>query len=164
MQFIHTENLFAQRHITVHGRHVFADRIDQIVIDLYQDVLPCHGHGTGGIIVPHRRLRSRAFDSTCIGGGKGIDMLAIPLVIAFKGMLTQCTVGGHLQGNIVRPCHFHRLSVPILHGIEHHIRILQVVGDFRRSPQGLPESGQDLFLRGRQGVGFCRSKFSMVNL
>ncbi len=71
----------------MHGRHVLAHRCDQIVVDLNRNILPRHRHSTGGRIVAGCGLGCRRLDSAGVGRSKGVDVLAVALVIAVEGVL-----------------------------------------------------------------------------
>ena len=87
MQLVDAQHLFAQADVAVHGGHVLADGGDQVVVDLHGHILPCHGHGAGGIIVAGAGLGGGSLDGTGVGGGHGVDVLAVALVEAAESIL-----------------------------------------------------------------------------
>ena len=152
VQCVHTQHLLAQADIAVHGRHVLAHRCDQIVVDLNRHIFPRHRHSTGGRIAAGCGLGCRRLDSAGVGRSKGVDVLAVALVIAVEGILAQGAVGAHLKRHKVGASDLHGLPLPILDRIEHHVGILEIVVDLRRRGHDLAEAGQQLFLGLGQGV------------
>ena len=153
VQFVETEDLFAQRHIAVHGGHVPVHGFDQVVIHFRGDVLPRHRHGAGGIVMADRRFRRGRLDGPRIRRSKRVDVLAVALVEAGKGIAAQRAVRRHLQHDIVGAGHFHRFPGAVLHRVKDKVGVLQVVRHFRRRPQGFPKGRQQFFFRRAQRVG-----------
>ena len=155
MQLLHAQHLLAQADVAVHRGHMLAHGGNQIVVDLGGNVLPCHGHSAGGFIVAGVCFRHRSLDRTGIGGGKGVDVLAVALVEAAEGILAQNAIVVHLQGNKAGAGDLDILTGGILGGFKHQIGIVKTLVRLGGCLHDLPEAGKQLFLGLAQGMGLA---------
>ena len=146
MQLVDAQHLFAQADVAVHGGHVLADGGDQVVVDLHGHILPCHGHGAGGLIVAGAGLGGGSLDSTGVGSGHGVDVLAVALVEAAESILAQDTVGAHLDGHEVGAGDLNFFPLGVLGGVKDEVGVLEVVVSLGGSLHYLAKAGQQLFL------------------
>ena len=147
VEFIQVQKLFPQFRIAVHGRQVSSHRLDESIIDLHRNIFSRHGHGTGGSISAHSCFGRCRLDSTGIGGGKSIDMLAVSLIKTEESVLAQCPVRACLEKDIVGAGKLVLLSVTVPDRIENQIRVLEVVRNLSGRRKNLSETRQQrLFL------------------
>ena len=99
-------------------------------------------------------LGSRPLHAAGVGCGKGVDMSAVSLVQALERVFPQGPVRGSLQQDIVGTGDFVLLSLAVQCRIKEKVGILKVVGDLPGSGKDLPETCQQLFFRGGEGMGF----------
>ena len=162
MQRVNAQHLFAQADIAVHGGNMLADRGDEVVVDLGGHILPRHGHRAGGRVIAGGGLGGGSLDGTGVGRGEGVDVLAVALVVAVEGVLSQGAVRAHLQRHKVGAGDLNGLAAAILDGIKQQVGILQIVVDLGRRRHDLAEAGQQLFLGLGQGVGLAAQQILEV--
>ena len=162
VQRVNAQHLFAQTDIAVHGGNMLADRGDEVVVDLGGHILPRHGHRAGRRVIAGGGLGGGSLDGTGVGRGEGVDVLAVALVVAVEGVLSQGAVRAHLQRHKVGAGDLDGLAAAVLDGIKQQVGVLQIVVDLGRRRHDLAEAGQQLFLSLGQGVGLAAQQILEV--
>ena len=90
-----------------------------------------------------------------VGGGEGVDVLAVALVKAAEGIFPQGAVRRGLQQDIVGAGDLMALPRAVRSRVEDQVGVLQAVRDLGGGAGHLAEAGQQFFLRRGEGVGLA---------
>ena len=112
-------------HVPVHQRQSVMDGLDQVVVNLFRDLIPRQVHGSCGRIFSHSRIEISLFDISLIVCGNGICELTVGGVQGMERCLADTPVPALDELSISRVGHIHQLPVFILHRLKFQIRVVE---------------------------------------
>ena len=125
MQFVHTQQAFAQAHIAVHLVQVLIDCIDQVMIHLRRDIHSVYGCLQGIFIMACPGLEDQLLYMAAVNAGQGVGILLVNAVKLFKGLPADPAVCRFLQRHKTPLGDLHHPAVFILHLGKRQIRIVE---------------------------------------
>ena len=112
-------------HVPVHQRQSVMDGLDQVVVNLFRDLIPRQVHGSRGRIFSHSRIEISLFDISLIVCSHGVRKLAVRSIQGVERRLADISVPALDKFSVSRMGHIHKLSVFILHRLKFQIRVVE---------------------------------------
>ena len=125
MQFVHTQQTFAQTHIAVHLVQVLIDGFNQVPVHLGGDVHSVHGRLQGIFIMAGLGVENQLLDMAAVDAGQGVGILFVDAVELFKGLPADPAVCRFLQRHEAPLADLHHLAVFIFHFGKRQVRVVE---------------------------------------